>query len=77
MSTLRVALAQILSGADPQKNLELVASKTAEAAAHDAQLVIFPEATMSRFGLPLTVARTRWMLGLKRRFVILRDHCRL
>jgi deaminated glutathione amidase len=54
MSTLRVALAQILSGADPQKNLELVASQTAEAAGHDAQLVIFPEATMRRFGLPLT-----------------------
>jgi deaminated glutathione amidase len=53
MSTLRVALAQILSGADPHKNLELVASKTAEAAAQDAQLVIFPEATMRRFGLPL------------------------
>jgi deaminated glutathione amidase len=53
MSTLRVALAQILSGADPQENLELVASQTAEAAEHDAQLVIFPEATMRRFGLPL------------------------
>jgi deaminated glutathione amidase len=53
MSTLRVALAQILSGADPQQNLELVASQTAEAAEHDAQLVIFPEATMRRFGLPL------------------------
>ena len=53
MSTLRVALAQILSGEDPQKNLELVASQTAEAAAHNAQLVIFPEATMRRFGLPL------------------------
>jgi deaminated glutathione amidase len=53
MSTLRVALAQILSGADPQENLELVASQTAEAAEHDANLVIFPEATMRRFGLPL------------------------
>jgi predicted amidohydrolase len=53
MSTLRVALAQILSGADPQENLELVASQTAEAAEHDAHLVIFPEATMRRFGLPL------------------------
>jgi deaminated glutathione amidase len=53
MSTLRVALAQILSGADPQENLELVASQTAAAAEHDAQLVIFPEATMRRFGLPL------------------------
>jgi deaminated glutathione amidase len=53
MSTLRVALAQILSGEDPQKNLELVASQTAEAAERNAQLVIFPEATMRRFGLPL------------------------
>jgi predicted amidohydrolase len=53
MSTLRVALAQILSGSDPQENLELVATQVAEAAAQDAQLVIFPEATMRRFGLPL------------------------
>jgi deaminated glutathione amidase len=53
MSTLRVALAQILSGADPQENLELVAAQAAEAAEHGAQLVIFPEATMRRFGLPL------------------------
>jgi deaminated glutathione amidase len=53
MSALRVALAQILSGADPQQNLELVASRAAEAAENDAQLVIFPEATMRRFGLPL------------------------
>jgi deaminated glutathione amidase len=53
MSTVRVALAQILSGADPQENLELVATRTAGAAEHNAQLVIFPEATMRRFGLPL------------------------
>ena len=53
MSTLRVALAQILSGSDPHENLELVATRTAEAAANDAQLVVFPEATMRRFGLPL------------------------
>jgi deaminated glutathione amidase len=53
VSTLRVALAQILSGPDPQENLELVATHTAEAAAQGAQLVIFPEATMRRFGLPL------------------------
>ena len=33
--------------------------------------------TLRRFGVPLTVARTRWMLGSKRRFVILRDHGRL
>ena len=53
MSTLRVAVAQIVSGADPQENLELIATQTAEAAEHDAQLVIFPEAAMRRFGLPL------------------------
>jgi predicted amidohydrolase len=53
MSTLRVAVAQILSGADPQANLELVATRSAEAAERGAQLVVFPEATMRRFGLPL------------------------
>jgi deaminated glutathione amidase len=53
MNTLRVALAQILSVADPEENLELVATRTAEAARQEAQLVVFPEATMRRFGLPL------------------------
>ena len=53
MTTLRVALAQILGGSTPQENLELVATRTAEAAANDAQLVVFPEAAMRRFGLPL------------------------
>jgi deaminated glutathione amidase len=53
MSTLRVALAQILSGSDPQENLDLVSTQSAAAAAQNAQLVIFPEATMRRFGLPL------------------------
>ena len=51
--TLRVGLAQILSGADPLSNLDLVAEQTAAAAADGAQLVVFPEATMRRFGLPL------------------------
>jgi deaminated glutathione amidase len=53
MSTLRVAVAQILSGSDPQENLELVATQAAAAAHQGAQLVVFPEATMRRFGLPL------------------------
>ena len=53
MSMLRVALAQITSGPDPEENLELVATQTAHAAQQNAQLVIFPEATMRRFGLPL------------------------
>ncbi|HLM22808.1 MAG TPA: carbon-nitrogen hydrolase family protein [Propionibacteriaceae bacterium] len=53
MSTLRVVVAQIVSGADPEENLELVATQTAAAAENGAQLVVFPEATMRRFGLPL------------------------
>ena len=53
MSTLRVAVAQILSCADPEENLELVAAETARAAESGAQFVVFPEATMRRFGLPL------------------------
>jgi deaminated glutathione amidase len=53
MSTLRVAIAQILSGSNPQENLELVATQTAQAAERGAHLVVFPEATMRRFGLPL------------------------
>ena len=36
-----------------------------------------PVQTLRRFGVPLTLARTRWMLGSKRRFVILRDQGRL
>ena len=36
-----------------------------------------PVQTLTRLGVPLMVARTRWMLGLKRRFVILRDQGRL
>src|SRR3954470_21349151 len=36
-----------------------------------------PVQTLSRLGVPFTVARTRWMLGSKRRLVILRDHGRL
>lgn len=51
--SLRVGLAQILSGADPATNLDLVAEQTAAAAREGAQLVVFPEATMRRFGLPL------------------------
>lgn len=50
---MRVALAQIRSGADPAANLSLVAEYTARAADTGARLVVFPEATMCRFGVPL------------------------
>jgi predicted amidohydrolase len=50
---MRIALAQILSGSDPAANLELVRDYTRQAADAGAKLVIFPEATMCRFGVPL------------------------
>jgi predicted amidohydrolase len=53
MSTLRAAAAQITTGADPRANLEQVEAQTAAAAQAGVQLVVFPEATMRCFGLPL------------------------
>ncbi len=50
---MRIACAQILSGTDPAANLQLVADYTERAAARGATLVVFPEATMCRFGVPL------------------------
>src|ERR1700757_71759 len=50
---MRIALAQILSGSDPSANLKLVREYTARAADAGARLVVFPEATMCRFGVPL------------------------
>lgn len=51
---MRIALAQILAGTDPAANLALVADYTRRAAADGARLVVFPEATMCRFGVPLS-----------------------
>lgn len=50
---MRIALAQISAGPDPQANLAVVAETTAAAAAREADLVIFPEATMKAFGQSL------------------------
>ena len=50
---MRIALAQIQSGTDPAANLELVEDYTRRAADAGATLVLFPEATMCRFGVPL------------------------
>ncbi|MDY6998965.1 MAG: carbon-nitrogen hydrolase family protein [Actinomycetota bacterium] len=50
---MRIALAQIRSGTDPAANLDLVAEQTRRAAEAGAELVLFPEATMCRFGVPL------------------------
>ncbi|MCX2710585.1 carbon-nitrogen hydrolase family protein [Mycolicibacterium sp. J2] len=66
---MRIALAQIRSGTDPAANLELVTRYTREAAADGAALVLFPEATMCRFGVPLApVAEPldgRWADGVR------------
>ncbi|WNG88339.1 carbon-nitrogen hydrolase family protein [Mycobacterium sp. ITM-2016-00317] len=50
---MRIALAQIRSGTDPADNLTLVEDHTRRAADAGASLVLFPEATMCRFGVPL------------------------
>jgi predicted amidohydrolase len=50
---MRIAVAQILSCTDPTENLQLVREYTRQAADAGARLVVFPEATMCRFGVPL------------------------
>jgi predicted amidohydrolase len=50
---MRIACAQILSGTNPNANLTLVEDYTRRAAESGARLVVFPEATMCRFGVPL------------------------
>jgi predicted amidohydrolase len=50
---MRIALAQIQSSTDPSANLGLVEDFTRRAADAGARLVLFPEATMCRFGTPL------------------------
>ncbi|MGB3480723.1 MAG: carbon-nitrogen hydrolase family protein [Mycobacterium sp.] len=50
---MRIALAQISSGTEPAANLQLVEEYTRRAADDGASLVVFPEATMCRFGVPL------------------------
>lgn len=66
---MRIALAQIATGTDPSSNLKLVDEFTRRAADDGARLVLFPEATMCRFGVPLgPVAESLdgpWATGLK------------
>jgi len=50
---MRIALAQIQSGEDPDANLAIVEDYTRRAADAGASLVLYPEATMCRFGVPL------------------------
>lgn len=53
---MRVALAQIISSADPQENLRLIRRYTADARNRGAELVVFPEAAMCAFGNPVADA---------------------
>ena len=50
---MRVALAQMLSGTDPAENLRTMDFYVEQAAEADASLVVFPEAAMCCFGVPL------------------------
>jgi predicted amidohydrolase len=49
----RIALCQVNSGDDPEANLKLVRARVEAAVADGARIVVFPEATMARFGRPL------------------------
>jgi predicted amidohydrolase len=49
----RIALCQVNSGDEPEANLKLVRTGVEAAAAEGARIVVFPEATMARFGRPL------------------------
>jgi deaminated glutathione amidase len=51
--TLRISLAQITSSSDPDANLAVIEKQVAAAVDAGSQLVVFPEATMHRFGAPL------------------------
>lgn len=50
---MRIAVSQLLSGTDPRHNLRLLTEQAERAAAEGAQVAVFPEATMARFGIPL------------------------
>ncbi len=50
---MRIALSQIVADPDPGTNLTTIKSATEDAAAQGARAVVFPEATMACFGIPL------------------------
>jgi predicted amidohydrolase len=50
---MRIALSQLTTGPDPEKNLRLVEEWTRRAADAGALAVVFPEASMACFGTPL------------------------
>lgn len=50
---MRIALSQLASGTDPAGNLDALGRQAERAAAEGAEVVVFPEAAMARFGIPL------------------------
>jgi hypothetical protein len=66
------------SGGDSKKDLPLE-GRSFFAVLDGQRLVTLPAFrqevhTLSRFGVPATIARTRWMFGFQRRFVFFFDH---
>lgn len=57
---LRIALAQIRSGREPDANCRLVTDLIAQAADREAQMIAFPEATMACFGTRLIDIAEPW-----------------
>ena len=53
MAKVRVAVCQVVADVEPEANLATVAERTRAAAAAGAEVVVFPEAMMARFGVPL------------------------
>lgn len=49
----RIGLCQLTAAEDPETNLKLIREGVVAAAADGARIVVFPEATMARFGVPL------------------------
>ncbi|WP_322751511.1 MULTISPECIES: carbon-nitrogen hydrolase family protein [unclassified Frankia] len=50
---MRIALSQIVADLDPKANLDIVHGQALHAAEQNARIVVFPEATMARFGVRL------------------------
>lgn len=48
---MRVAMSQFVADTDPERNLDHIRATVEQAG--DASVVVFPEATMARFGIPL------------------------
>ncbi|AZS89324.1 carbon-nitrogen hydrolase family protein [Streptomyces griseoviridis] len=66
---VRIALSQLTTGPEPEKNLGLIEEWTRRAADAGARVVVFPEASMACFGTPLAPLAEpldgRWADGVR------------